>query len=136
MVSDKKNLVYCTIIQTGSKEEKDVSNSEHTKSNNNQDIKYLGMKKAQSRTVINKDGLTEGYCVPFINTMECLMKNNNDVEGAKLSLEQCASVLTLGFHLFVRFGLKKTRELCAAVRRDITKDYVRKAIRHFWVNQR
>ena len=135
LASDKTNLAFRTIVQTGGKDVKEETDEKQSKQNNQKVMKELGLKKAQSKQVKSKEEVTKSYLGPFNEAMKRLLENENDVEKAKLGKEQCAAVLTLGFNSFTRFGSRKLDHLRADVTVEIAKNYDGKVVPYFWLRQ-
>ena len=55
LASDKSNLAFRTIVQTGGRDVKDESDSKPSKPNNHKVMKELGLQKAQTKTVKSKE---------------------------------------------------------------------------------
>ena len=132
---DKTNLAFRTIVQTGGKDVKDQSDSKQSKPNNHKVMKELGMKKAQTKTVKSKEGVTESYNGPFNEAVKRVLEDDDDVEKAKLGKEQCTAMLTLGFNKFMRFGSKKLADLRDDVKGEIAKTYEEEVVPYFLLRQ-
>ena len=55
LASDKSNLAFRTIVQTGGRDVKDESDSKPSKPNNHKVMKELGLQKAQTKTIKSKE---------------------------------------------------------------------------------
>ena len=63
------------------------------------------------------------YHAHFKEAVDQLFKKNNDPDEARLSRDQCAAVLTLGFNKFTRVGSNKCDHLRKRVKEEIVKGY-------------
>jgi len=135
LASDKTNLAFRTLVQTGGKDVKEQSDDKQSKPNNEKVMKELGLKKTQSKQVKSKEEVTKSYLGPFNKAMKRLLENENDVEKAKLRKEQCAAVFTLGFNKITRFGSGKLDDLRQDVKVEITNSYEGKVAPYLWLRK-
>ena len=105
LASDKTNLCFRTIIQTGGKDGKEELDDANSKPNNNQVLQSLGMKEPSKPRAKTKspDDVKKELEAPFADALDKLIKHDGKPDKlTKLSKKDCAAILTLGFGVFTR----------------------------------
>ena len=135
VASDKSNLNFRTVVQTGGHDAKGGTGvNKKQAASKNAVAKDLGMKPAQKRAPKKQEeDVRKSYQEPYSKAIEILGRDDDtDPVKAKLSKDQCAAILTIGFDIFTRVSNKKVGDLRDEAKKAIDGDYTDKTRPNFF----
>jgi hypothetical protein len=130
MASDKTNLSFRTIVQTTGKDGREESSAKQ-KASSAELAKAIGIKgTGTKRKRATKEEKREEYKEHYEIALDKLKKTDPyDPTKAKLTIIQCAAVISLGFGTYTTTGGKKSKAIREAVKAEIDKNESNKP---FW----